>query len=65
MTTTRESELVEAVLFLHAICRPVAFIAHQTELPEAVVRRVIARGQMPQVQRTLFDQPQRSDVSDR
>lgn len=57
--TQRNEEIVEAVLLLLDLKKPIEFIAGQLELTTAEVHQVIDRhrpGAVPKVQKQLFDE---------
>jgi hypothetical protein len=53
----REAEIVEAVLFLNDLKRPVDFIVNQLGITPAAVRGIIKTGRIPATQKTLFANP--------
>ncbi|MBL8820550.1 MAG: hypothetical protein JNL58_31290 [Planctomyces sp.] len=63
MTPQRESEILDAVELLHALCQPPREIGRKLDLSETVVRQIIKTKRIPQVQRDLFAQPMRDEVS--
>ena len=55
--TVRSEEIVEAVLLLRDLNKPVDFITNQLDLSPASVREIIRTGKIPATQKTLFGEP--------
>jgi len=50
----RDAEIVEAVLLLSDLNKPVDFIVNQLGITPAAVRGIIKSGRIPATQKTLF-----------
>ena len=57
MNVVRSAEIVEAVLLLHSLGKPVELICGQLDLIPAEVAAIVKTGQIPARQKTLFAEP--------